>query len=117
MLPNAARGRGQAGCPMPLGFELVHPGGMVENSPAFQRWVCMAGRISPEGTTEAAGLNRPFGTQRCIATVPALKRLAIVVCPSGMKVVPRLPDAGHPPNPGALGRNACPTLRQSLPRW
>jgi len=40
--------------PMPLGFEPLHPGGMDENSPAFQRWDC--GRIvpSPEGTAESA---------------------------------------------------------------
>src|SRR6266404_9342440 len=31
-----------------------HPGGMVENSPAFQRWVYGPSRISPEGTAEAA---------------------------------------------------------------
>src|ERR1035437_79775 len=112
----AARGPGRAGRPTPLGYELVHPGGMAENSPAFQRRVCRVGRIGPEGTTQAAGLNRPFGTQRCMATVPALKRWAIVVCPSGTKVKTRLPDAGHPPNPSALGRNRCPTLRQALLR-
>jgi len=26
--------------PMPLGFERPRPGGMVDNSPTFQRWVC-----------------------------------------------------------------------------
>jgi hypothetical protein len=34
-----------------------------ENSPAFQRWVCAAAGISPEGTAEAAALSRPFGTR------------------------------------------------------
>jgi hypothetical protein len=33
---EAARGHS---CPMPLGFDPPHPGGMTENSPTFQRWV------------------------------------------------------------------------------
>src|SRR5437899_2225229 len=41
-------------CPMPLGFEHVHPVGMIENSRAFQRWDCDLVALSPVGTTEAA---------------------------------------------------------------
>jgi hypothetical protein len=61
------------------------PGGILENSPAFQRWVCTAARISPEGTAEVSALNRPFGTWRALLAVPALKRWAIPTHPSGMK--------------------------------
>ena len=39
-------------CPMPLGFETPHPGGMAENSTPFRRWVW----------PERAGLRR-FGLQ------------------------------------------------------
>src|SRR5450759_1369654 len=38
--------------PMPLGFQRRHPGGMAENSPAFQRWDRGQGVPSPEGTAE-----------------------------------------------------------------
>ena len=37
---------------MPLGFDPVHPGGMDENSPAFQRWERGFVVSSPEGTAE-----------------------------------------------------------------
>src|SRR2546430_1092211 len=36
---------------MPLGFGL-HPGGMFDNSPTFQRWVSCQKSLSPEGTAE-----------------------------------------------------------------
>jgi hypothetical protein len=39
---------------MPPGFEQLHPGGMDDNSPAFQRWVRNQVRLSPEGTVEPA---------------------------------------------------------------
>jgi hypothetical protein len=61
------------------------PGGTHENSPAFQRWVCLALWLSPAGTAEAAVLSRPCGTSGCSVTVPALKRWAIVRHPSGMR--------------------------------
>jgi len=37
---------------MPLGFDSVHPGGMNENTPAFQRWERGSVVPSPEGTAE-----------------------------------------------------------------
>ena len=40
------------------------PGGTPENSPAFQRWDRSPSVPSPEGTAEAAVLNRPVGTYR-----------------------------------------------------
>ena len=45
---------GRLGSPMPLGFEPVHPAGMNENSPAFQRRVSPRCAGSPAGTTEGA---------------------------------------------------------------
>jgi len=44
---------------MPLGFQRCHPGGMAENSPAFQRWDLGPGVPSPEGTAENRHLSRP----------------------------------------------------------
>jgi len=45
--------------PMPLGFQRRRPGGMAENSPAFQRWDLGPGVPSPEGTAENRHLSRP----------------------------------------------------------
>ena len=70
--------------PMPLGFQRRHPGGMAENSPAFQRWDRSPGVPSPEGTTENHKFSRPFGTWHIQAMVPALNRWAIFSHPSGM---------------------------------
>ena len=68
---------------MPPGFEQFHPGGMIENSPAFQRWDGGDRALSPEGTVEDHRLSRPFGTNPCDRAHPALKRWAILICPSG----------------------------------
>src|SRR5260370_8534408 len=43
---------GGQGCPKPLGFEALHPGGLPENSPAFKRWERDRAAPSPEGTAE-----------------------------------------------------------------
>src|SRR5436190_4134854 len=49
--PHLLDARG--GRSMPLGFQCLHPGGMRENSPPFQRWVNECEAISsPEGTEE-----------------------------------------------------------------
>jgi len=60
-----------------------HPGGMSENSPAFQRWGRAERTASPEGTADLVDVSRPFGTYRSQTSNPTLKRWAIVVCPSG----------------------------------
>jgi hypothetical protein len=63
------------------------PGGTLENSPTFQRWVWPGGGISPEGTAEIAlphpPVSRPFGTYPMGRLDPTLKRWAILRCPSG----------------------------------
>ena len=58
---------------MPLGFQRRHPGGMAENSPAFQRWDRGPGVPSPEGTAENRQLSRPFGTQPSIRSAPGVE--------------------------------------------
>ena len=59
-----------------------HPGGMIENSPAFQRRDSIVSYINPEGTAEWEYLwhefRRPFGTQLFLPLNPALKRWAIL---------------------------------------
>ena len=87
-------------CQMPLGFQCSHPGGMAENSPAFQRWDRGLGVPSPEGTAENHKLSRPCGTQSSIHPHPALKRWAIAVCPVGTKT------GANSSNPSGIGHNS-----------
>src|SRR5437773_379015 len=68
-----------------LGAKHHHPGGMAENSPAFQRRDRDKRVTSPVGTTEPDYLSRPFGTYPFRSSNPALKRRAILDCPSGTK--------------------------------
>src|SRR5450756_1819347 len=49
-------------CPTLLAIIAVYPGGMIDNSPTFQRWVCGLGCASPERTAESGrAVSRPFG--------------------------------------------------------
>ena len=88
-------------CPMPLGFQCRHPGGMPENSPAFQRWYWGPGVPSPEGTAENRQLSRLFGTQPSIRPHPAFKRLAISKSPFWTKTRPSCGSYGS--NPSGIG--------------
>src|SRR5712691_4073872 len=62
---------------------LSHPGGMAENSPAFQRWDNHESASRPEGTAESAArgtgekqcLNRPFGTYSFRTLKPSVETL------------------------------------------
>src|SRR5437867_4020925 len=83
---------------MPVGFCIPNPGGMAENSPAFQRRDQVMRALSPEGTAEPGCLSRPFGTHSFRISNPALKRRAILICPSGT------PGASLATNPGGIGR-------------
>jgi hypothetical protein len=78
-----------------LGEGRLHPEGMFENSPAFQRWVGTRTRISPEGTADDRRLSRPSGTRPDLAINPALKRWAILNRPSGTGARTRLPYPLH----------------------
>jgi len=77
-------------------------------------------RLSPEGTAESATVNRPFGTESCGNAYPALKRWAIVICPSGtggcMSLWPAFPPILHPtaPRPRPEPHRDLPVVRLSL---
>src|SRR5258708_37353965 len=60
---------------MALGFEVHHPGGMVENSPAFQRWDCGQTFPSPEGTADAAAFQASLRDAFATAPTPSAKAL------------------------------------------
>ena len=66
---------------MPPGFGPAHPGGMSENSPAFQRWGSRSSGSSPEGTAELPVRRPSLGTYGIKRPYPALKHWAIVSCP------------------------------------
>ena len=101
--------------PMALGFDQHHPGGMSENSPAFQRWDRSQRTSSPAGTAEAAVVSRPFGTSPGGRAHPALKRWAILICPSGTGAAPRLPNAAYHSNPSDIGRDGRTTTKVRRP--
>ncbi len=80
---------------MTLGFERSHPGGMVDNSPTFQRWVDGVDVISsPEGTKDpfvGAASFAPGGAWIVRnASTPAINRWAIFGCPCGTDTHPSL---------------------------
>ncbi len=87
---------------MPLGFQLHHPGGMVENSPAFQRRDDGRRAPSPVGTAEIECFSRPSGTYPSGTSIPALKRRAIIARPSGTEAGPVTS------NPSGIGRGRLP---------
>src|ERR1035438_8271036 len=93
--------------PSPVGLEDVHPGGMVDNSPAFQRWESGRREPSPEGTAEAVVLSRPFGTNPRDCAYPALNRWAIVMCPSGTGTGLQVPIVTYHSNPGGNKALRC----------
>src|SRR5260370_9380353 len=83
-----------------VAFQPHHPGGMAENSPAFQRRDSDELASSPDGTAESDCVSRPSGTHPSQTSNPALKRRAIVVCPSGREKTSR------PSNPSGMGAGA-----------
>jgi len=99
--------------PMPPGFDHRHPGGMIENSPAFQRWDRSQRVLSPEGTAEERSLSRPFGTCRTNRPHPALKRWAILACPFGTGAKTRRPGRALGSNPSDIGRPGRICVRNS----
>ncbi len=87
---------------MSLAFEQHLPGGMIENSPAFQRWGPQPRDTTPEGTAEVACLSRPSGTYREIEPHPALKRWAILRCPFGTRTKRGFLSGDLNPNPSGI---------------
>ena len=68
------------------GFDPAHPGGMVDNSPTFQRWVReFSGGQVPKGRLKPSANRQPSlrDLWDCGGGFPTLKRWAIVACPSG----------------------------------
>ena len=92
---------------IPPGFKQPNPEGMVESSPALQRWGCGQWAPSPEGTADTNVFNRPFRTDLCDGLNPALKRRAILVCPSGTRAEPQPYHAIASASPGSAGFQAC----------
>ncbi len=101
----------------PLGCQLPHPGGMVENSPAFQRRDSGEQAPSPGGTAERERFSRPSGTYPSGGSNPALKRRAILACPSGTETAPvtTSPNVIEGNESGATGESRH-TLRRSARR-
>ena len=88
---------------MPLTFERLHPGGMIDNSPAFQRRDRGGKTISPEGKAEPDRVSRPYGTHPTRTLNPALKRRAILICPSGTET------ASSASKVSGIGLESCAT--------
>src|ERR1039458_3414410 len=76
---------------MSLGFDPPHPGGMAENSPTFQRWgrECRGAEV-PKGRLKPRAIRQSsLRDLSCRGRwFPTLKRLAIIVCPSGTMMWP-----------------------------
>ena len=61
---------------MPLGFADLHPGGMAENSPTFQRWDSAPERILvPKGRLKPAASAVPPGLRQSPISVPNVETL------------------------------------------
>src|SRR5260370_11659440 len=60
---------------MPLGIGGEHPGGMTENSPAFQRWDDDRITVSPVGTAEPAILLSSLRDLADTASAPSVDTL------------------------------------------
>src|SRR5256885_12410321 len=79
------------------------PGGTIEHSPAFQRWVGRQKVTSPEGTDEvqsrSSSFSRPFGTYVPCGMFPGVKTPhTFGVCfENGWRGRPA-PPGGRPPN-------------------
>ncbi len=67
----------QSCTPMPLGFEHPHPGGMVDNSPTFQRWVCNVRTLEvPKGRLKLRGSSAvPSGLHSILSLFPKVETL------------------------------------------
>ena len=100
------------------------PGGRIENSPAFQRWVRCPNVLRPEGTAESnecpasaptpilwQQLSRPFGTRFHTPTFPPLKGWAILESPSG-RWEASAQNVQIPPHRRAMPEGSRGSLRQ-----
>src|SRR5712671_4247959 len=67
----------QSCTPRPLRFERPHPGGMVDNSPAFQRWVCELRMLeAPKGRLKLRDSSAvPLGLHSILLLFPKVETL------------------------------------------
>src|SRR5262249_39762865 len=83
-----------------LGFDPVHPGGMNENSPAFQRRDRGLVVSSPEGTAEST-VRRTALRDLCVwASIPSVETLGY------FRLVPPGLQFGSARNPSGIRRRA-----------
>jgi len=71
--------------------------------------------ISPQGTAEAAALQRPFGTRRSQATIPGLKPWAISSSLRDKAIERRALESSLPTTPSSLSSSSCYELLPQLP--
>src|SRR5213594_1832235 len=97
---------------MPLGFGIPNPGGMAENSPAFQfqRRDQVMRALSPEGTAEPRCLSRPFGTHSSPNLKPGVETPGWAILILSLRDTKRLtPITAR----GRLGRRFSPAVSTS----
>src|SRR6266850_7213266 len=82
----------QSCTPMPLGFERPHPGGMVDNSPTFQRWVCQLRMLEvPKGRLKLRDSSAvPSGLNSILSLFPKVETLGYYRVSLREKELPRL---------------------------
>ena len=101
---------GRHSCLMPLGFDPVHPGGMDENSQAFQRWERGFVVSSPEGTAEWVRYRPSLRDLSPRASTPSVETLGY----SRRSLQGAHGDPSE--NLVALDRTVCATLNTSPPQ-
>lgn len=95
--PATSDTRGQV-CPMPLAFEVFHPGGMDEHSPAFQRWEGSRMCSSPVGTVDPGAFQSCLRDLSPTTSPPSVETLGY--CWLSLRDIP----TAVPPNPGGIGQ-------------
>ena len=94
---------------MSLGFDSVHPGGMNENSPAFQRWDRGLVVSSPEGTAESTVRRTSLRDLCDWASIPSVETLGYFP--------PSLRDRNSVrSNPSGIGRDAGAPMKAEARR-
>jgi hypothetical protein len=89
-------------CPMPRRFRVLHPEGMDENSPTFQRWGRHERSPRPEGTVETLpSISRPFGTQSSSKPDPNAEALGYYQM--SLRDTESRPPSNHPEHPHPSG--------------
>ncbi len=103
--------------PMPLGFH-SHPGGMLENSPTFQRWgPSSGGELVPKGRLKSCARSAvPSGLILRQASGPNVKTLGYSRKSLRDKDSARFRECSRASNPGDIGEDTCATLSPAMQR-